>query len=79
MALPYAKKRYMMYLFATVVALTLPFIQVNDNHFFLLNFDHKQVHLFFIRFDMQELYLMPFLLIMLFLGIFLMTVMGEIQ
>ena len=76
MALPYAKKRYMMYLFATVVALTLPFIQVNDNHFFLLNFDHKQVHLFFIRFDMQELYLMPFLLIMLFLGIFLMTVMG---
>ena len=74
--MPYAKKRYIMYTFVTFVALTLPFITVEGNHFFLLNFDHKQLHLFFIRFDMQELYLMPFLLMMMFLGIFLMTVMG---
>ena len=76
MGLPYAKKRYMMYLLATTIALSLPFISIDGNHFFLLNFDHKQLHLLFIKFDMQELYLMPFLLIMLFLGIFLMTVMG---
>jgi cytochrome c oxidase accessory protein FixG len=65
-----------MYIFATIIALTLPFIIIDGNHFFLLNFDQKQLHLFFIKFDMQELYLMPFLLIILFLGIFLITVMG---
>ncbi len=72
----YASKRYIMYIFATIIALTLPFIIIDGNHFFLLNFDQKQLHLFFIKFDMQELYLMPFLLIILFLGIFLTTVMG---
>jgi len=72
----YATKRYFIYFFATIIALGLPFITVDANHFFLLNFDQKQLHLLFIKFDMQELYLMPFLLIMMFLGIFLMTVMG---
>jgi len=76
MAIPYAKKRYLIYIFSTIIALGLPFITVDSNHFFLLNFDHKQLHLLFVKFDMQELYLMPFLLIMMFLGIFLMTVMG---
>jgi cytochrome c oxidase accessory protein FixG len=72
----YAKKRYMMYIVATIISLSIPFITVDGNHFFLLNFDQKQLHLLFVKFDMQELYLMPFLLIMLFLGIFLVTVMG---
>ncbi len=76
MGLSYAKKRYMMYIVATTIALGLPFLTVDGNHFFLLNFDNKQLHLLFTKFDMQELYLMPFLLIMMFLGIFLMTVMG---
>ncbi len=74
--MPYAYKRYVMYIFATLIALTMPFITIDGNHFFLLNFDQKQLHLLFTKFDMQELYLMPFLLIMLFLGIFLTTVMG---
>lgn len=70
---PYRIKRYWAYIAATIVALTLPWIKVNDNHFFLLNFDQKQLHFLFTRFDMQELYIMPFLLMFLFLGIFALT------
>ena len=70
---PYRIKRYWAYIAATTVALVLPWIKVNGNHFFLLNFDHKQLHFLFTRFDMQELYIMPFLLMMLFLGIFALT------
>jgi cytochrome c oxidase accessory protein FixG len=58
------------------VALVLPWIVVNEGHFFLLNFDKLELHLAFVKFDMQELYLLPFLLMILFLGIFGMTVMG---
>jgi len=74
--IPYSIKRYIMYFFATVIALGLPFWTIEGKHFFLLNFDQKQLHLLFSSFDMQELYLMPFLLIMMFLGIFMMTVLG---
>jgi len=73
---PYRYKRYWLFGIVTVVALVLPFIRINGNHFFLLNFDHKQLHFMFVRFDMQELYLMPFLLMLLFLGIFFMTTLG---
>jgi len=69
-------KRYWVYLLATIVALALPWITVDGNHFFLLSFDKMKLHLAFIQFDMQELYLMPFLLMLMFLGIFGMTVMG---
>lgn len=69
-------KRYWVYALATVVALGLPWIQIDGNHFFLLSFDKMKLHLAFIQFDMQELYLMPFLLMIMFLGIFGMTVMG---
>lgn len=72
----YNKKRYVTFGILTVIALVLPFIRINEKHFFLLSFDKKQLHLFFTSFDMQELYLMPFLLIMLFLGIFFMTTLG---
>ncbi len=74
--IPYRYKRYYFFVFLTIVALVLPFIKINGNHFFLLNFDHKQLHLFFVRFDMQELYLMPFLLIFGFLGVFFITTLG---
>ncbi len=74
--IPYRIKRYWAYIAATVIALGLPWITVHGNHFFLLNFDHKQLHLFFTRFDMQELYLMPFILMLLFLGIFAVTAVG---
>ncbi len=70
---PYRIKRYWAYILATIVALVLPWIKVGDNHFFLLNFDQKQLQFLFTRFDMQELYIMPFMLMLLFLGIFALT------
>ena len=69
-------KRYYLYIFVTIFSLALPWIQINGNHFFLLSFDHLKLHLAFVQFDMQELYLMPFVLMLLFLGVFGMTVMG---
>ena len=73
---PWRIKRYYFYAIVTIVALVLPWIKVNGNHFFLLSFDKMKLHLAFVQFDMQELYLMPFLLMILFLGIFGMTVLG---
>ena len=73
---PYRIKRYWVYLVATIVALATPWITINGNHLFLLSFDQKKLHLSGIAFDMQELYLMPFLLMLLFLGIFAVTAVG---
>ena len=74
--IPYRIKRYWAYVLATVVALGIPWITINGNHLFLLSFDQKKLHLAGIAFDMQELYLMPFLLMLLFLGIFAVTAVG---
>jgi cytochrome c oxidase accessory protein FixG len=74
--IPYRYKRYYFFIFTTIVAFVLPFIKINGNHFFLLNFNNKQIHLFFTKFDMQELYMMPFLLIFGFLGVFFLTTLG---
>ena len=73
---PWRIKRYYLYAFVTIFVLVLPWIQIDGNHFFLLSFDKLKLHLAFIQYDMQELYLMPFLLMLMFLGIFGMTVMG---
>ncbi len=73
---PYRIKRYWMYAAATIVALVMPWITINGNHLFLLSFDQKKLHLAGVAFDMQELYLMPFLLMLLFLGIFAVTAVG---
>lgn len=73
---PYSIKRYWAYLAATIVAVGMPFVTIGGNHLFLLSFDHKKLHLAGIVFDMQELYLMPFLLMLLFLGIFAVTAVG---
>ncbi len=73
---PYRIKRYWAYVVATVVALVVPWITINGNHLFLLSFDQKKLHLAGIAFDMQELYLMPFLLMLLFIGIFAVTAVG---
>jgi len=72
----YRIKRYYGYVMATTIALALPFITIGSNHIFLLSFDKKQLHLLGTAFDMQELYLMPFLLMLLFLGIFAATSLG---
>lgn len=74
--LPYAKKRYMTYSIVTLIAFILPFIKINEKHFFLLSFDKNQLHLLFTSFDVQELYLMPILLIIFFLSIFFLTTLG---
>ncbi|SFV63508.1 FERREDOXIN DOMAIN INTEGRAL MEMBRANE [hydrothermal vent metagenome] len=73
---PYRIKRYWAYVAATIVALIMPFITIGGNHLFLLSFDQKKLHLAGVAFDMQELYLMPFLLMLLFLGIFSVTAVG---
>jgi len=73
---PYRINRYYVYAVVTIIALVTPFIKINDNHLFLLSFDKKQLHLMGIAFDMQELYMMPFLLMLLFLGIFAVTAIG---
>ena len=72
----YTKKRYFVYLLASVIIFLLPFIRINQNHFFLLSFEDFKLNLFFTSFSMQEFYLMPFVLIFLFLFIFLMTTLG---
>jgi len=73
---PYRIRRYWAYVAATVVALAVPWITFNGNHIFLLSFDQKKLHLAGVAFDMQELYLMPFILMLLFLGIFAVTAVG---
>ena len=73
---PWRIKRYYVYALATIISLALPWIIIDGNHFFLLSFDKMKLHLAFIQFDMQELYLMPFLLMLMFLSIFGMTVVG---
>jgi len=72
----YTKKRYFVYLIASIIIFVLPFIRINDNHFFLLSFDHSKLNLFFISFSTQEFYLLPFVLILLFLFIFFITTLG---
>jgi len=73
---PYRVKRYWVYVVATIIALIMPWITIGENHLFLLSFDQKKLHLAGVAFDMQELYLMPFLLMLLFLGIFAVTAVG---
>ena len=68
--------RYIGYVILTIVLTILPFIQINGNQIFLLSFDHKELHLLGTAFGASELYLMPFLLILLFVGIFFLTTLG---
>lgn len=71
-------KRTIGYIILTIVLLVMPFIRIGEsqNHIFLLSFDHKVLHLLGIKYSIQEFYVMPFMLIILFVGIFFMTVMG---
>lgn len=72
----YTKKRYIVYVLMAILFFSLPFLHIDGNHFFLLSFDRKELHLLFTRFDMQEMYLMPFILITLFLSIFFITTLA---
>ncbi|MCR6571489.1 4Fe-4S binding protein, partial [Campylobacter insulaenigrae] len=75
----FTKKRYIAYFISMIIFILLPFVKINENHFFLLSFDHKKLNLFFIAFDTQELYLMPFVIIGMFLTIlFITTLAGRV-
>ena len=71
----YTKKRYLVYLISTVLIMTIPFIKINDNHLLLLSFEKLEFHFLGLAFSVSELYVMPFLLMFLFIGIFAMTSM----
>ncbi len=73
---PYRIKRYWFYAAVTVMVMVMPWIKIGGHHIFLLSFDHKKLEFLGVQFDMQELYLMPFLLMLLFLGIFAITTVG---
>ncbi len=74
--IPYRIKRYWFFVFVTAFTLVVPWIRIDGNHLFLLSFDKLKLHLMFVQFDMQELYLMPFLLMFLFIGVFGITALG---
>jgi cytochrome c oxidase accessory protein FixG len=74
--IPYRIRRYWFFALVTVFTLAIPWVRIDSNHLFLLSFDKLKLHLMFVQFDMQELYLMPFLLMFLFIGIFGITVLG---
>jgi cytochrome c oxidase accessory protein FixG len=69
----YTKKRYLVYIFITAFTLVLPFITIDGNHMLLLSFDKLQFHFLGFVYNVNELYVMPFLLMFLFIGIFAMT------
>ncbi|WP_368030879.1 cytochrome c oxidase accessory protein CcoG [Arcobacter sp. s6] len=71
----YSKKRYFIYFFISLFIMIVPFITINNNHLLLLSFDKLQFHFLGIVYSVSELYIMPFLLIFLFIGIFAITSM----
>lgn len=71
----YTQKRYLTYSIISIVVFLLPFITINGNHLLLLSFEKMQFHFMGFAFNVNELYIMPFLLILLFIGIFAITSM----
>lgn len=69
----YSKKRYLVYSSLTLFIMLMPFITINDNHILLLSFDKLQFHFLGLVYSVSELYVMPFLLMFLFIGIFALT------
>jgi cytochrome c oxidase accessory protein FixG len=71
----YSKKRYFVYSVLTLFIMGVPFITINENHLLLLSFDKLQFHFLGSVYSVSELYVMPFLLMFLFIGIFALTSM----
>ena len=69
----YANKRYIVYFIIFLVVFFTPFINLDGNQIFLLSFDYKELHLLGVKFSVQELYLMPFLVMFMFIGLFFIT------
>ena len=66
----YTKKRYINYALITIFVMVLPFITIDGNHMLLLSFEKLEFHFLGFSFDVNELFVMPFLLMFLFIGIF---------
>lgn len=75
-SLPLRYKRYIFYIFLTILLIGTPFIEIHGNQVFLLSFEQRELHLLGIVFHSSELYLLPFLLMFLFIGIFFLTTLG---
>ncbi|WP_298751070.1 cytochrome c oxidase accessory protein CcoG [uncultured Arcobacter sp.] len=71
----YSKKRYLTYLILTIFIMVTPFIKIDGNHMLLLSFVSYDFHFLGNVYNMNELFIMPFLLMFLFIGIFAMTSM----
>lgn len=69
----YVTKRYWFYAFITLFIFVVPFITLNNNHLLLLSFEKLQFHFMGLAYDVNEFYIMPFLLMFLFIGIFALT------
>ncbi len=74
--LSFRYKRNVFFVFVALFTWFIPWVIIDGNHFFLLSFDHKKLDLFFISFSMQELYMLPFILMILFIGIFGLTLVA---
>jgi len=74
--LTFRYKRNVFFVFVALFTWSIPWVVIDGNHFFLLSFDHKKLDLLFVSFSMQELYMLPFILMILFIGIFGLTVVA---
>jgi cytochrome c oxidase accessory protein FixG len=75
----FLRKREMGFLVVTLIGIILPFITINGNHLWLLDFIHQEFHLVGQVFTVQQLHLMPFMIMLLFIGLFAVTsVVGRV-
>ncbi len=66
-------KRYIGFLLISLALLITPFVRIDGAHLFLISFEHKQLHFLGKIFSAEELQILPFMVILLFIGIFFIT------
>jgi len=69
----YQSKRYLGFIIIFFVAIVMPFVTIDGNHLMLLYFAKQEFHFLGMVFSVQELQIMPFLVMFLFVGMFAMT------
>lgn len=69
----YANKRNLYYSLAGIAYFLAPHIKISDAHLFLLSFDKKEFHILGNIFSMQQMIVLPFFFMLLFVGIFFIT------
>lgn len=70
------KLRFKVFVLIAIFTLIVPFLKINGNQLLMMSFLHMEFHLLGISFDMQELYLIPLILIMFFVFLFTVTSLG---